>query len=67
MKFKTNMVVQSNGIEISEADVIAKVKEIWTSAGKLVKDIKSITTYVKPEDRKVYYVVNDEVTGSFDV
>ena len=67
MKFKTNMVVQSNGIEISEADVIAKVKEIWTSSGKLVKDIKSITTYVKPEDRKVYYVVNDEVTGSFDI
>ena len=67
MKFKTNMVVQSNGIEISEADVISKVKEIWTSSGKLVKDIKSITTYVKPEDRKVYYVLNDEVTGSFDI
>lgn len=64
---KTNMIVQAFGIEVSEADVVARVKEVWVADGNKVKDIKSLVMYVKPEEKKVYYVINDEVNGELDV
>lgn len=64
---KTNMIIQSNGVEISDKEIVAKVKEKWVEEGKLVKDIKSLTTYIKPEERKVYYVINDEINGDLDI
>ena len=60
---KTNLIVQACGLEISEADIIVKVKEQWIANGNKVKDIKSLTLYVKPEEMKVYYVINDEING----
>ena len=30
-------------------------------------DLTSIELYVKPEENKVYYVMNKEFTGSFDI
>ncbi|WP_029232335.1 DUF6465 family protein [Butyrivibrio sp. VCB2006] len=36
-----------------------------TAYGK--KDIKNLDIYVKPEECKAYYVVNNDVTGSFDL
>lgn len=30
-------------------------------------DFKSVQLYVKPEENKVYYVINDEVKGSFNI
>ena len=58
---KTNIIIQSCGLEISEAEMIAKVKEKWVSEGNLVKSIKSLVMYVKLEERKVYYIINDEI------
>lgn len=64
---KTNMIVQSCGLEISEADVIVSIKEQWVADGNKVKDIKNLVMYVKPEERKVYYVINDEVNGTVEL
>lgn len=64
---KTNIVVQACGIEISETDVIAKVKELWIADGNKIKDMKSLEMYVKPEERKVYYVVNGEINGEIEI
>ncbi len=30
-------------------------------------DIKNLDIYVKPEEGKAYYVVNNDITGSFDL
>lgn len=64
---KTNIIIQSCGLEISESEMIAKVKEKWVSEGNLVKSIKSLVMYVKPEERKVYYIINDEINGDIDI
>lgn len=64
---KTNIIIQSCGLEISEAEMIAKVKEKWVSEGNLVKTIKSLVMYVKPEERKIYYIINDEINGDIDI
>ena len=29
--------------------------------------VKKLTLYVKPEDRKAYYVINDKTTGSVEL
>ena len=64
---KTNLIIQSCGLEISESEIISKIKENWVSDGKLVQDIKTIDMYVKPEEKKVYYIINDEINGDLDI
>ena len=35
--------------------------------GKKVSEMKSLTLYLKPEENKAYYVINDEITGSVEI
>ena len=56
-----NVYVQYLGSEITSADLIAKAKK---ASG--VKSPKTVNVYVKPEENKVYYVV-DNNAGSFDL
>lgn len=60
---KTVLNIQYLGSEISDKEVIAKVKELWVNDGNKIKDIKTLNLYVKPEDMAVYYVINDTVSG----
>jgi hypothetical protein len=56
-----NVFLQYLGSEITSADLIAKAKK---ASG--VKSPKTVNVYVKPEENKVYYVV-DNNAGSFDL
>ena len=56
-----NVYVQYLGSEITSADLIAKAKK---ESG--VKSPKTVNVCVKPEENKVYYVV-DNNAGSFDL
>lgn len=64
---KTNVIIQTYGLEISESEIIAKIKEKWVAEGNLVKSIKSLVMYVKPEEKKVYYIINDTINGDIDI
>ena len=45
-----------------------KVKENWTKVLKnKVGDMKDVKVYLKPEERKAYYVVNGNATGAVDL
>ena len=45
-----------------------KVKEIWLNDWKrLARDLKQIDIYIKPEDGKVYFVVNGTEHGAIDL
>lgn len=45
-----------------------KVKDIWLNDwNRLAKDLKSIDLYIKPEDHKVYFVINGEEHGRIDL
>ena len=60
--------LQYLGKEINKEDLMKQVKEIWTKELKnKVGDMKSVTLYLKPEENKAYYVINEEVTGSIDM
>lgn len=64
---KTNVIIQAYGLEISESEIIAKIKEKWVAEGNLVKSIKSLVMYAKPEEKKVYYIINDTINGDIDI
>ncbi|BFL47176.1 DUF6465 family protein [Lactonifactor longoviformis] len=60
--------LQFGGKEILTKDLAVRVKEIWTKElGKKEKDLTDLKLYVKPEEYTVYYVINQEVTGSIDL
>ena len=57
----TKVFLQFNdGAEYTEAALIAKAKEAWKAQGKKAADLTKIELYVKPEERKVYCVLNGE-------
>jgi len=52
--------------EITE--IKAAVKKAWTNSGHLVKEYQDVKIYIKPEDAKAYYVINEgELSGSLDL
>ena len=56
-------------IELQFADKAIGEEQLVSLAKKAYgkKDIKNLDIYVKPEENKAYYVVNNDVTGSFDL
>lgn len=58
-----NVYVQFAGLEISTADLTAKVTEEWVALGHRASSIKSLNLYVKPEDMAAYYVINGKESG----
>lgn len=65
---KETVVLQYAGKEIEYTDVMKKVKEYWTKKLKnKVGDMKSVTVYLKPEEDKAYFVINDDETGSVEL
>lgn len=66
-KVATELYVQFAGHEVSEESMVERVKEAWESEGNKVSSIKEISLYVKPEEHKVYYVINKSAAGALDI
>ncbi len=63
----SSVILQYGGREIQADDLIQRVKDIWAGEGKAAEELKDVKLYVKPEEYMVYYVVNGDITGSFDL
>jgi hypothetical protein len=61
---KSRLFVQFKGHEFEEKEIIAAVKQKWKEAGNMVKDLKELDLYVKPEEGKIYYRINGEFSGN---
>lgn len=62
--------IQYNDLEFSDELMFeAAAKAYCTESGKDKSSIESINLYVKPQEGKAYYVINDdaEKTGSIDL
>lgn len=64
---KTSFFVESEGRQAEEKELIARIKEIWVSEGKLIKDINTLKLYAKPADNACYYTINDDIEGKVDL
>lgn len=61
--------VQYGGKEVAYTDLVNRIKEMWKDQGKRETSLKTLNIYVKPEDSKAYYVINEEkdcITGEID-
>ena len=64
---KSNLVLQFGGHEADEASFVKRAQEEWKNAGNKVSDIKELNLYVQPENSKVYFVINNDFKGDFDI
>lgn len=61
---KANIVVEYQGRQVVQADILAGAERVWAQAGR-TEAIKTMELYVKPEDGAVYCVINGESVGKF--
>lgn len=56
---------QYNNEEILSQDIVSRIQEEYKNEGHRVSSIKSLRVYIKPEERKAFYVINDKAEGKF--
>ncbi len=56
--------IQYGGGEWSVADLEEKAIAAYVAEGHRRGRISKLTVYIKPEEKKIYYVINDKITGS---
>lgn len=56
-----NLFIQFGGQEYSEKAIMEKVVAAWEAEGKKPSAIKRVNLYVKPEEGKAYYVINEKL------
>ncbi len=60
--------IQYSGKSYAQEELKKIAGDVWKYDLKQKEgDLTSIELYVKPEENKVYYVMNKEFTGSFDI
>ena len=65
---KAEVIWQFPGQDYSTEDLVKIAKDVWQyDLNRDLKDFKSVSIYVKPEERLAYYVVNGEVSGNFKI
>lgn len=61
------MYLQAGGTEWNISDCEARATAAYVAEGHRASSIKKLVIYLKPEEGKAYYVVNDSVNGSIDL
>ena len=65
---KTNIVLQYGDRAVSYADLVQNAKNKFQyDMGGDAEAVKKINLYVKPEENKVYFVMDNKVQGSYDL
>ena len=64
---KPEITVQYQNLEVTTEAVEERVKAQFAAEGHRVGTIKKLNIYVKPEEYKAYYVINDKFFGSVDL
>ena len=65
---KEEVTVEFAGKAYTTEQLVQIAKDVWKyDLGRKATEFKTVKIYVKPEENQAYYVVNDEVTGSFSL
>ena len=65
---KVSFELQFGDRSISYKTLVDNAKNVWRyDLGGKVSDIKNMELYVKPEEGKVYYLINGDTSGSFNL
>ena len=58
------VILQYRGMQVNVEALLADAKADWIANGHKEKDYVSCKLYLKPEDRRAYYVINDTDEGN---
>lgn len=61
-----NIVVQYQNKDRKTDELLQLIKEDALSKGINESDFSKVDVYIKPEEQKVFYVINEEINGSID-
>ncbi|MBQ7614060.1 MAG: hypothetical protein IJU77_03385 [Butyrivibrio sp.] len=61
-----NIVIQFGSKERKTNDLLNIIKEDLLSKGIADSEVEKVDVYVKPEEQRVFYVVNDNISGSIE-
>ena len=65
---KESISIQFAGKEYTTEQLVQIAKDVWEhDLAKNPADFKEVKLYVKPEEAKAYYVINDSESGSFNI
>jgi len=65
-ELKSELHIQFGGKSYAQEDLVKIAKDVWKyDLKQKVSDLTSVELYVKPEENTVYYVMNNEFSGSF--
>ena len=65
---ETELYVQFADQSLTQAELVKRAKDVWEyELNQKADDLQSIELYVKPEERRTYYVMNKDFTGSFGI
>ena len=59
--------LQAGGQEWNVSDCKERAVAAFVAEGHKASSVKKLVMYLKPEEGKAYYVINDEVNGSIDL
>ena len=64
---RDRVVIQYGGGEWDAGALLDQAVQDYRAAGHRTSGIRALTVYVKPEEGRVYYVVNDRDTGAVTI
>ena len=64
---KETFVLQFGGKDTARDGLKEIAKNIFVEAGNKESDIKKLDLYIQPENGKVYFVINEDFKGDFDL
>lgn len=65
---KSSVCVQFAGKSYSQEDLVKMARDVWKyDLKQKLGDLVSVELYVKTEENTVYYVMNKDVTGNFNI
>lgn len=67
IRVKITTFLEYQGKQIEDSILVEKAKELWINAGNKVTDIASLKLYAKPQEDKIYFVINEDFSDSFSV
>lgn len=67
-EIKVSATLQFSGKSYTEDDLVKIARDVWRyDLKRKLNELQSIELYVKPEENKVYYVINKTEEGSFNI
>lgn len=64
---KKNITIQYQGREICESHILSLIKHDADTKGIKDDEIELLDVYIKPEEQKVFYVINKQLEGSISL